>query len=251
MLPSIDNIETSLPESFVLFRPCDIISGDFYWFAKKQLSDYYHKLILAVVDCTGHGVPGAFMSMIGDSLLNHAVHDLKLYEPDQILREVDEGVWAKLNQEHNDNRDSMDLSLCMIDKKEKKLKFAGASHHLVYIQNNELFFIKGDSMSIGGEQRDSQRKTTFKVHVIDVSIPTWIYMYSDGYQNQFGGENHKKMMATRFRQLLFDIHTHPANKQQEILETNLDTWVAKPEIVTYQTSPLIDDVLVWGFKIDI
>lgn len=251
MLPSMDSIKASLPESFVLFRACDIVSGDFYWFARKQLSDYYHKLILATVDCTGHGVPGAFMSMIGDSLLNHAVHNLELHEPDQILTEMDTGVWAKLNQGQNNNRDGMDLSLCMIDKREKVLKFAGARHHLVYIQNNELFFIKGDSMSIGGEQRKSQNRTLFTKHTIDVSVPTWVYMYSDGFQNQFGGKNDKKLMGSRFRQLLFELHSLPAHKQHHILKAKLHEWVGKSEAAPHQELELVDDVLVWGFQLSL
>lgn len=249
MLPSTESIKASLPESFILFQASRIVSGDFYWFARKQLSDYYHKLIVAAVDCTGHGVPGAFMSMIGDSLLNYAVHDLELHEPDQILVEMNDGVWAKLHQDENDNRDSMDLSLCMIDKKEKVLKFAGARHHLVYIQNNELFFIKGDTQSIGGHQSQSPDQVSFTKHTIDVSIPTWVYLYSDGYQNQFGGENDKKLTGKRFRQLLFDLHTLPAQEQHRILEAKLHEWIGKPENSTTDDLELVDDVLVWGFKL--
>ena len=251
MLPAEKEINDALVESFILFRPCNIISGDFYWFAKKQLSDYYHKLILAVVDCTGHGVPGAFMSMIGDSLLNHAVHDLEIHEPDQILAEMDEGVWAKLNQARNTNRDGMDISLCMVDVKEKVLKFAGARQHLVYFQNNELLFVKGDSNKIGGEKRQNNQEELFQVHTIDVSEPTWVYLFTDGFQNQLGGDKHRKLKGNRFRQLLQEIHQYPAQKQLEVLEEQLEKWIANAEPKEGYATNLIDDVLVWGFKLDL
>ncbi|OJJ13999.1 hypothetical protein BKI52_44850 [marine bacterium AO1-C] len=251
MLPAEKEIKSSLPESFILFQPCNIVSGDFYWFAKKQLSDYYHKLILAVVDCTGHGVPGAFMSMIGDSLLNHAVHDLEMHEPEQILAEMDKGVWAKLNQSQNTRRDGMDISLCMIDVKEKVLKFAGARQHMVYFQNNELFFVKGDSNKIGGVKRDDTTEPLFQGHTIDISVPTQVYLFTDGYQNQLGGNKHKKLKGNRFRQLLQEIHQYSTQKQLQILENQLENWIAHEEPKEGRATNLIDDVLVWGFRLEI
>ncbi|HAS44355.1 MAG TPA: hypothetical protein DCS93_28010 [Microscillaceae bacterium] len=250
MLPAEKDIKAALPESFMLFRPCNIVSGDFYWFAKKQLSDYYHKLILAVVDCTGHGVPGAFMSMIGDSLLNYAVHDLDIHEPDQILAEMDQGVWDKLNQSQNTKRDGMDVSLCMVDVKEKVLKFAGARQHLVYFQNNELFFVKGDKSKIGGVRQENPQESLFRVHTIDISTPTWVYLFTDGYQNQLGGSKHRKLKGNRFRQLLQEVHHYPTQKQLEVLESELESWIANETPKEGRATNLVDDVLVWGFKLD-
>lgn len=251
LLPSGKNIATSLPESFILFRAREIVSGDFYWFAKKQLSDYYHKLILAVVDCTGHGVPGAFTGMIGDAMLNQAVHDLELHEPDQILTVMDQGVRVKLSQEKGTSREGMGVSLCMLDRKQKILKFAGARQHLVYFQNNELFFIKGGNAPIGGAQRKGDDDLCFQVHTIDVSVPTWVYLYTDGYQSQFGGKKHRKLRGNRFRQLLHEIHLYPAERQKQVLEDKLHAWVLSNQAKGGVAAQLIDDVLVWGFKIEV
>ena len=251
MLPAEKEIKSSLPASFILFRPRNIVSGNFYWFAKKQLADYYHKLILAVGDCTGQGVPGAFMSMIGDSLLNHTVHDLDIHEPDQILGEMDRGVWAKLHQNDNNNRDGMDLSLCMVDIKAKLLKFAGARQNLVYFQNNELFFIQGDERKIGGMKRENTPDALFQLHSIDVSIPTEVYLFTDGYQNQLGNDPLHQVNTNRFHKLLREIHHHPAQEQLQLLEDRLASWDDSEKPSNTNATGLTDDVLIWYFKLDL
>jgi len=236
------NIELNLylPEHFILFEPRDIVSGDFYWSAYKK-TDAGEKVILAAIDCTGHGVPGAFMSLIGDSLLNEIIHDLEIHEPAQILNELHYRVQKTLNQHQNKNRDGMDMTLCVINLSDKSLTFAGAGNPLIYFQNNQLHQIKGNIHSIGGlrEQIDYD----FSQSVIDISIPTTFYIFSDGYQDQFGGSHKRKFMAIRFRELLAEVYQLPMQTQLNTLQTRLNEWMNEGQ--EKQT----DDIMVIGVKI--
>ncbi len=235
MLPDQQSIKQALPESFILFKPRDIVSGDFFWFAEQD-----DKQFIAVVDCTGHGVPGALMSMIGNELLNEVINLRNIHEPSQILRELHYGVRQDLKQRDTHNADGMDMVICVIDKKTKELSFAGAKNPLVYIQNGDLHYIKGDRFPIGGKQVGSVRNYT--THKIAFHAPTNFYLYSDGYQDQFGGEKGiKKFMAPRFRNLLHNIHFLPMSEQEEILDTTIKKWM--------RGSRQIDDILVMGFAL--
>ncbi|TAE75762.1 MAG: GAF domain-containing protein [Bacteroidetes bacterium] len=235
ILPNIELIKQNFKEHFILFRPRDIVSGDFYWFAQKG-----EKAIIAAVDCTGHGVPGAFMSMIGHALLSEIILANNILSPSLILKKMDEAINQMLKQHETQNRDGMDLTLCVWDKSEKLLHFAGAKNSLVYIQDNELQVIKGSIYGIGGEIR--KKLVNFEEYTIKIDKPTHCYIYSDGYQDQFGGELNKKFMKTEFRKLLFDIHKETFEEQKEILDRTLLEW--RKDI--HQT----DDVLVIGFKIE-
>ncbi len=224
---------------FILWKPRDIVSGDFYWIAEKD-----DKYILAVADCTGHGVPGAFMSMIGDSLLNQIIHDKEIREPNLILDALNEGIFTTLNQKDTKNRDGMDIALIVVDSKTKILEYAGANNSLYYLQNNIFHEIKADKFGIGGTitHRDgSQRK--FTKHTVDVSIPTNFYLYSDGYSDQFGGEDNRKFMSKNFKELLTQIHQQPAQDQRKVLNETIINWMGEKE-------NQIDDILVVGGKID-
>lgn len=234
LLPNAKAIKRAFPKSFVLFKPRDIVSGDFYWFNQKGGITF-----LAALDCTGHGVPGAFMSMIGNELLNEAVNRVGLKEPNQILRHMHKGVRKDLRQYETDNRDGMDMVICTINKAEKKLKFAGANNPIIYMQDGEMHVIKGDRLPVGGEQRELDRQYT--QHVIDISKPTTFYLFSDGYPDQFGGRDGKKFMAKKFRKLLYAIHDRPMDEQKEIMETTLSKWMNG-----YRQ---IDDILVMGVKL--
>jgi serine phosphatase RsbU (regulator of sigma subunit) len=239
MLVSGEQMFNHLPEHFILWKPRDIVSGDFYWFAEKE-----GKIILAAIDCTGHGVPGAFVSMLGDSLLNQIVHDKGIIEADKILNELHLGVKTNLNQHQNQNRDGMDIALCVIDPHHKKMEYAGANNPLYYIQNQELTQVKADKFGIGGyEIKTDNRERLFTKHTIDISEPTQIYLFSDGYQDQFGGEKDSKFMVKRFRELLFEIHNQPLPTQEYILNNTIEEWmnVAKAR--------QIDDILVIGAKL--
>ena len=233
ILPPIINIQKNFSDSFVLFQPRDIVSGDFYWFNKNEDGSS----VFAVVDCTGHGVPGAFMSMIGDSLLNQIVIEKEIYSPEIILSELDKGIRQTLQKGDQNAKDGMDLSVVYIDKLQENMYFAGAMNPICYVQNGELIEIKADKRAIGADGSDTFLYTK---HHIEIKSKTRVYMYSDGFQDQFGGANDKKFMVKRFRELLFQIHEKPFAEQQEILQNTFKQWIG----TKYKQ---IDDVLVIGF----
>ncbi len=237
MLPDLNKVKQALPESFIFFKPRDIVSGDFYWFS--QISE--QKSVIAACDCTGHGVPGAFMSLIGNDVLNETVNARDIHDPEKILHNLHEGVINALNQRATDNRDGMDMTLCVIDKENKKVHFAGAKSEVVYIQNGKPDQLKGGKMPIGGERLDIER--TFNNQTVDVTVPTTFYMFSDGFQDQFGGDKGRKYMKKQFREFLVEIHNQPFDEQERILKLEFDAWLGE----RYNQ---IDDVLVIGFKVD-
>ena len=257
-LPQLYRIQAILPKSFIFFKPRDIVSGDFYWCSriepqpmyeelseggqfKKVLKGYdTEKFVITAVDCTGHGVPGAFMSMIGNDLLNGIVDLRGISDPAKILKELHKGVTKALKQQETDNKDGMDMALCVIDYGKAKVEFAGAKNPLVYIQNNELFYIRGDKNPVGGTQRKGERN--FTKHTVSLNAPTTFYIFSDGFQDQFGGHQGRKFMLKRFKKLLLEIHQKPMEEQRDILEKTFLDWQGEHK--------QIDDVLVIGFTID-
>ncbi|EAY30244.1 7TM diverse intracellular signaling domain-containing protein [Microscilla marina] len=247
ILPRIERIKKSIPELFIFFKPLDIVSGDFYWFGTYEdnlqggnVQSPSKKIVLAAVDCTGHGIPGAFMSILGDVYLNHLVNIEKITAPDIILNRLHKGIRHTLKQDITLNRNGMDVSLVVIDPERKTLDFAGAKNSLLYVQNGILTEVKGDKQSVGGEQREKNR--IFSSHTIDIQSSTMIYLYSDGYQDQFGGANDKKFMKKHFRKLLFSIHQKTAAEQHDHLETTLNNWMGK--------GGQIDDILVLGARLE-
>ncbi len=235
MLPSPHLLNPVLPDHFIFFKPKDIVSGDFYWFQDRP--DLF---IIAVVDCTGHGVPGAFMSLIGNDLLNDIIKTRHITEPEEILSELHKGVRHALNQDSNDNKDGMDLAICAIDKQNDVIKFAGAYNPVVIIQDRELKSIRGDSNPIGG-WHSSGSSRTFNQHQIPIDSETLFYLYSDGYQDQFGGPNGRKLMKSRFRKILHSIHRKPMPEQKKILEDTITLWM--------EGHPQIDDILIFGARL--
>ncbi len=234
---------------FILFMPKETVSGDFYWITEvkdqkpslfKKEDEDINKIIITVVDCTGHGVPGAFMSLLGDAYLNQIVNVQHIYKPDKILSELHKNIRSTLQQEQTDNNDGMDLALCLIDKKERVIEFAGAKNSLVFVQNNNMKRIHGGMMSVGGLQKEPERY--FTTHTVDITAKTQIYLYSDGYQDQFGGKYGRKYMAKPFREFLFKNHKLPAEKQKIELIDNFKKWKGKKY-------PQMDDVTVIGFTI--
>ncbi len=242
MLPSLSDIQKELPQSFVLLKPRDIVSGDFFWFATPHQHDEQGQIInkgkvmIAAIDCTGHGVPGAFMSMIGHSLLDEIVNERGVITPDRILSYLHAGVRYALRQQDSQNRDGMDLALVVLCKTMHTIEFAGAKNPLLYIQEGEMQMIKGDKFAIGGE--DDNREYT--LHRIDVSKPTTFYMYSDGYQDQFGGPAGKKFMRKNLRKLLLDNHQRPMPEQQHLLDYTIEKWRREAD------EKQVDDILVVG-----
>jgi len=242
LLPDITQFEKIYPESFIFFSPRDVVSGDFYWF--HQVSKSGNKFnIIAAVDCTGHGVPGAFMSMLGMSFLEEIVHDKGILNPDEILENMHKMVKLALRQDSSGNTDGMDIVICVHDELRKVIKFAGAVNPLLYVQNGQLNLLKGDYFGIGGQMKEAQgSERMFTMQTLDVSIPTTCYMFSDGFADQFGGEKGGKYFMKNFRELLFSIHEQPMAEQSKILENKLTEWLGN----TYQR---LDDVLIMGFRL--
>ena len=255
MLPPINDIQKYFTDSMVLFMPRDIVSGDFYWYSGQRLSSVISKtqseeeaakdknkddyVIVGAVDCTGHGVPGAFMSSIGYNLM-HEIISRGILEPQKILSVLNLGVRNYLKQDETDNRDGMDAAICTLNKKKNILEFAGAKNPLVYIQDGELTQVKGDYLSVGGLQREDEKRSYTK-HTIKIDKPTTFYIYSDGYQDQIGGEDGRKFMSKIFKELLLDIYTKPMEEQKRILVEQHNKWLGSK----YRQ---VDDILIIGFR---
>ncbi|MCS7018346.1 MAG: GAF domain-containing protein [Cytophagales bacterium] len=238
MLPDKAAIQTVLPDSFIFFRPRDIVSGDFYWFLEKE-----NKIFIAAVDCTGHGVPGAFMSMIGNDFLNEIVSLLHIESPELILKELHAHVRKALKQSETDNRDGMDVALCVIDRQRRVLEYAGAKSPLIYIRHDQpqtVYHIKGDRIPIGGMQKEPSR--VFTKHIIPIQAPTSFYIFSDGLQDQFGGEQGLKYSIGRLKKFFAQNYHLPMEQQRRQLRFELMEWM--------QHERQIDDILVMGFKVE-
>ncbi|RPH31503.1 MAG: hypothetical protein EHM93_13375 [Bacteroidales bacterium] len=256
LLPTEENLRNILPDSFVLFKPRDVVSGDFYWFtaysgkngANEKSHRHHIKLsnvpddesgfIITAVDCTGHGVPGAFMSMIGFNLLE-TLSRSGVVKPNEMLNDLHKSVRYLLRQSKSDNRDGMDMAVCVVKDNGKRLEYAGAKNPLLFISNGEVHYIKGDPVPIGGIQKEVKRE--FTLHTIDITSPTYFYIFSDGYTDQFGGVGDIKFSSRKFKELLLEIHLHPMIEQKEILNQRITTWMGK--------NKQLDDIIVIGFKL--
>ncbi|MCB0396126.1 MAG: SpoIIE family protein phosphatase, partial [Flavobacteriales bacterium] len=236
ILPSKSYIHQYITDAFILYRPKDIVSGDFYWFARRDGLN-----IIAAVDCTGHGVPGAFMSMIGHNLLNQIVIENGITRPSEILNRLNAGVQKALQQGHAnqvETSDGMDVAICCINAEEMEVQFAGAFRPLYYFGKDGFQLIQGNKFPIGGVQMDEAR--VFSNQKIKVAAGDRIYLFSDGYTDQFGGERGKKFMTKRFRELLEHAGDRPMNEQGKLLEDKFEEWRGEEEQV--------DDVLVIGIR---
>ena len=234
ILPNISVIKEHLPNGFILFKPRDVVSGDFYWFNQVDGKSFF-----ACVDCTGHGVPGAFMSMIGNSLLNEIILTKKITSPSAILSSLNRSIFKVLKQNTSESRDGMDMALCMIDPKTNTLTYAGANRELLLIRNAELIEYKPTKNAIGGF---TDSDTVFKETVIEIQSNDLYYMTTDGYADQFGGEKGKKLMTKNFKDFLLHIHTLPMPMQQDELDKKIVNWMGKEHAQ-------VDDILVIGIKL--
>lgn len=234
LLPSETYFRQYFSESFILFKPKDIVSGDFFWVEEKG-----DKIFVVAADCTGHGVPGALMSMIGHEIIEKAINEDGIEVPSQVLAVLNKGLEKTFSREKNIGniiRDGMDVGLCVIEKKRKKLRYAGAFFPLYLIRNKSLTEIKGEKIIIGmNPEGKPYTDKEFDLQEDDV-----IYMFSDGFVDQFGGEDNKKFMYRRFRYLLLNIHLFPFSDQKAILDENMKNWMGR--------NVQVDDIMVLGFR---
>ncbi|TVR72912.1 MAG: hypothetical protein EA408_05970 [Marinilabiliales bacterium] len=235
LLPSAARMERILGEHFTLFMPKDVVSGDFYWVSRKGKC-----IFVVAADCTGHGVPGALMSILGISFLNEVVKTDCTSKPNRILNKLREKIMEALNQtgDLSETKDGMDLSMCIIDCEKQELQFSGANNPLYLIRDNELIEIKPDKMPVGVNAVDEE---PFSNNIINISRNDRIYMFTDGFPDQFGGPKGKKFKYGPFKNLLLDIHQREMKQQLNILTETIADWMGGTE--------QIDDILVLGFSI--
>lgn len=235
ILPSDDYFMNLLPESFILFQPKDIVSGDFYW-----ISEAHGKIFVVSADCTGHGVPGALLSMIGFEMLGKVIHDQGIGHPSDILTVLSSGIETSFSRHVRDPllKEGIDIGLVMVDKKNKKAEFAGAFSTLYLIRDNRLTEVKGNRMTVG--VRGSGPDSEFMNHFIELEENDRIYLFTDGYPDQFGGPKGKKFMYRRFKHLLLTIHESPMKQQMKFLKETLKLWMGE--------TGQVDDIQIIGIQ---
>ena len=236
IMPSMDEIRAALPDSFVFYRPKEIVSGDFYWFSKPRDTSF-----IAAVDCTGHGVPGAFLSMIGNDHLNQIVNVELKEKPDEILNRLHHEIQGTLKQKHgvSENHDGMDVALCAINHQQKKLYFSSANRYLYLIRDGELSETKGDHFNIGGIMHEDVRKYT--PYEFDLKAGDVFYVFSDGVSDQFGGSKSKKFGYKQLKELLLQLHSKPMDEQKIEFERTMLEWMGEND--------QIDDFLLIGIRV--
>lgn len=236
LLPEAVLLKEVLPTSMVYYRPKEIVSGDFYWFTQEE--DY---ILLGALDCTGHGVPGAIMAMAGTVFLKQIVNLQGITSPDEVLTELHFNISKALKQQETRNRDGMDAALCRLDFANRTITFAGAKNGLIYFENGHLHEIHGDNFPIGGHWNKSERTRIFKKKTLQFGQePVMCYLFTDGYEDQFGGRDGRKFMKSNFRKLLSEIQHLEIQEQQRIIDRTLNEWMIHEK----QT----DDILIIGFR---
>lgn len=238
MLPSDKTVKRLLPQSMLFFQPRDIVSGDFYWLAESDQGT-----LIAAADCTGHGVPGAFMSVIGYNLLEEIVNQRRVSDPGEILGLMHQGIVRALHQqEEAQAQDGMDLALCRIDQEAGKLYFAGAMNRLYVVDETGITVVKGNFRSVGGllPGMKQNRLREFVTHELPLQAGVNYYLTTDGLLDQFGGVRDEKLNNARFQELLIDLYGQSFEQQQEQLKQFLNSWMGDLS--------QLDDILVIGFS---
>lgn len=232
ILPTPEQLSSLLPDHFIFYKPKDIVSGDFYWVSKKG-----DKIIFAVADCTGHGVPGAFMSLLGYNMLENAVNLQVSLNPGNILTALNREIIARFSGNREASKHGMDIAIISIDTVTGQLEYAGAKNALYLVRQNELMEIKGDKVTLG---------TPFKLgdgyvnHTYSLQKGDMIYLFSDGFPDQKGWEKKKKFYYQPFKDLLTSISELPPDEQRAVLDSTLNKWIGEGE--------QIDDILIVGIK---
>ncbi|MFC2115647.1 PP2C family protein-serine/threonine phosphatase [Bacteroidota bacterium] len=232
ILPPIKLVEHYLLDSFVIFKPKDIVAGDFYWIEKAE-----NRIYFTAADCTGHGVPGAMISVMCSNALSKSVMEMGIQIPSEILDTTVKILEDNFSHSEEEVKDGMDLALCCLDRKNNILEYAGAYNPLYYIRDNELNEIKPDKQPVG---RKAERYP-FTNHTLDIKSGDCIYIFSDGYADQFGGPAGKKFMYKPFKELLMVNHEKKMSAQKQILEKTLDKWQGGLDQV--------DDICIIGLRV--
>lgn len=232
IMPSEKEIYNNVPESFILYRPKDIVAGDFYF--AEQKGDYF---FVAAADCTGHGVPGAMVSVVCSNALNRAVIELNLIQPGEILDKVTELVVDTFKKSNHDVKDGMDISLCVINIKTRQIAWAGANNPLWYISNNQLTEIKATKQPVG--KSDSYKN--FTTHILNLAKGSLVYLFTDGYADQFGGPHGKKFKYKQFADIILANQSLEMGEQRNKLEQAFVQWKG--------TLEQVDDVCIIGLRL--
>jgi serine phosphatase RsbU (regulator of sigma subunit) len=233
-------IRSFFPQSFIFFKPKDIVSGDFYWFKKTE-----NQLILATVDCTGHGVPGAFMSLIANSQLEKAVTEKNLSDPGDIMKFVHYEIMNLLNQDRklNSAQDGLDISICLINHKSNTIRFAGSGNAIYLVKDEEMTELKTENFGLAGDffAKRANHHNAFLSKEIRFESGTDLFMFTDGYLDQFGGKDKKKMNKSRFKDMLLSLSKNNLHNAQVKCEQFFEGWRG--------SVPQLDDVLVIGARL--
>lgn len=233
ILPDIALLQNAFPESFVLYLPKDILSGDFYWF--QAIEDTF---LIAAGDCTGHGVPGALLAMMGNNFLNEAVNGKNIFQPAAVLERLNNQFMRNLKNGNSTSNDGMEIALCAIDLKNKNLIYSGANRPLVIIREKELIEIKPDKVAIGGGDNADKKYTN---QTISIKTGDRIFLFSDGYADQFHFQTGKKIMKKRFKELLLNFAEKPLDEHKNIITNFFVEWQGD--------IGQVDDVLLIGIQI--
>lgn len=234
LLPAEHHIRRIFQDYFIYYRPKHIVSGDFYWFSERD-----DKYFIAAADCTGHGVPGALMSMIGLELIQKIINELKVDDSDQVLLTMNRELESAFFKEESGKaiiRDGIEMSICIIDRKTKVMEFSGAFLPVYIVRDDKLFEIKGDKKNVVQSfAMVSFNRSTFTLEDGDL-----LYLFSDGYADQFGGPENKKFMYRRLRHILLTISKYPLADQQRILDETIESWMGGHD--------QIDDMMILGVR---
>jgi PAS domain S-box-containing protein len=253
VLPGEEDMAKHLSDYFVLYKPKDIVSGDFYWFSsvvttKPKQSKQISLLLIAAVDCTGHGVPGAFMSLVGSTLLNQTITNPNINHPSDALNYLNRELKRTLRRQVDESsvRDGMDMTLCAIDLENMLLEFAGANNPVYIIRKQELIELKGDKQPIGSDSDETI--SPFTNQIIPIQAGDSIYLFTDGYADQFGGPKGKKFKNNQFKEVLLGMKERPMKEQCVFLDNKIEEWKAyrNEEDKMYEQ---VDDILIIGIRI--
>ncbi len=234
ILPPKDLVNSVLPEHFITYQPKDIVSGDFYW-----VSHHGNKIMAAAIDCTGHGVPGALLSIVGHNAINQTVNEMGILQPSKVLDSMNTIIKKILHQDKgSDIRDGMDMALCTFDKNSNVLEYSGANNPLYVVSDGKLSITKASKLTVGSMEEEKVEPPIN--HSIQLKKGDCFYIFSDGFADQFGGKDNKKFKTSRFQDLLVSVNSLSMAEQQKKIQKTFKDWIGNNEQV--------DDILVIGIR---